>query len=799
MAKRIFRVDLSEGARDFKPVATEPGLPMLDRANANFAILHRWLGTMAAEPVWIGEDSINVFVLGDEGRLDRIDCVPVTKADLEGPLAADLKTLQARIKKAKPESATEQSLHRVTRQTVAHLANDLDAGGQDSFFFKYRRGKDPWKLVWCWGYQRTDQEPAIASICTNPECHQLFVKRAQNKNKCPGCDETPSARRSSSGAAGGGVFALPAVRYGGIAALALLALFLLLYFGGKAQLVVTPGEITGPAGSKIDYKVSSRRFWIFNSDVTAKVQPQAFDVKLVEFDSTKKFVLGLASGKTAVEFEHSGKKAKADITIGPPNTPKKLVIEPSSLTVDVGGKGECQVIGYYDGDVQIDLTDLATWDVTDSRIGAATDGEVDGFEPGTSKVTVKFRGKAGDKYVEDSIPLEVKYPAGLIVVSPDPVSLAVDETLALELGSSDKQPFVLTSSDPKIVDVQPDNQLVGKGAGLAEITIKQGKVEKVVTVRVKGTPYKSIHIVSDAAGFKPGDTITLKTGDRGKLKVVGRTAAGKETEIPPDKLQWVKQPLAEHMGLNLDTLTYIGLSPTTEVREMAVQVGGELTALAKYEVKKGATSTELIGEFWPHPPIKVGQGNITVNPAFFGKGLKYSDTGGLVITEIEEGSVLSTLGIPKGAMITGMNDKGFEGGITAVREYLEGNPIVDGSRIQYLDPKTNLRKVVTYKKKPIGFGLADVTLQGVKTVDLTAAEFQGELTIQVLEQGDYRLVDSKDKPISKWQTAAAKSTITFINDKIPRTPGDEYDLKVERKIGANVRRFQITFPLKDIK
>ena len=50
MATQIYRVDLSENARDFQATATEPGLPMLDRQGSNFEILQQWFGTLIAEP-----------------------------------------------------------------------------------------------------------------------------------------------------------------------------------------------------------------------------------------------------------------------------------------------------------------------------------------------------------------------------------------------------------------------------------------------------------------------------------------------------------------------------------------------------------------------------------------------------------------------------------------------------------------------------------------------------------------------------------------------------------------------------
>jgi hypothetical protein len=52
MARRFVRVDLSDGARDFRAVAIEPGVPVLDRPGASGKILFKWLGGMVAEPEW---------------------------------------------------------------------------------------------------------------------------------------------------------------------------------------------------------------------------------------------------------------------------------------------------------------------------------------------------------------------------------------------------------------------------------------------------------------------------------------------------------------------------------------------------------------------------------------------------------------------------------------------------------------------------------------------------------------------------------------------------------------------------
>ena len=84
MATRFVRVDLSETARDYRPIAVEPGVPMLDRSGANSRILFRWLGGMVAEPLWEG-DTVGFYVRDDKGgRLEDVICQPASAQDLPG-------------------------------------------------------------------------------------------------------------------------------------------------------------------------------------------------------------------------------------------------------------------------------------------------------------------------------------------------------------------------------------------------------------------------------------------------------------------------------------------------------------------------------------------------------------------------------------------------------------------------------------------------------------------------------------------------------------------------------------------
>ncbi len=187
MARRFVRIDLCDAARDFRPVAIEPGLPVLDKANANGRLLFKWLGGLVAEPEWDG-DSVSLFVQDDHGgRLEDVVGQPASDEDLQGLLKEDVALLRERLAKAKADSPSERLVLKKIREDFAALADDPNRFDRDSFFFRYRDQQHRWRLVWCPGYQRREPEKAQAVICTDPDCNLLFVRRPGGSARCPGC------------------------------------------------------------------------------------------------------------------------------------------------------------------------------------------------------------------------------------------------------------------------------------------------------------------------------------------------------------------------------------------------------------------------------------------------------------------------------------------------------------------------------------------------------------------------------------------------------------------------------------
>ena len=246
MATRFVRVDLSAGARNYRPIAIEPGMALLDPANTHSKILLRWLGRLAAEPVW-EQNSVNFFVRDDAGgRLEEIVCQPATREDLEGPLADDLAALKNRVARAKAETPGEEALLKSLRQSLGQLLDNPNRTDLDSYFFRYRDATGRWRLVWCWGFQRSDGEPAPAVVCTDTDCNLLFVRRPKQSPKCPSCAavaERKAHRRSPVGL------------------MSLLLLLILLglvawWWEHRPRITVTPENPSLIVGELVELKVS---------------------------------------------------------------------------------------------------------------------------------------------------------------------------------------------------------------------------------------------------------------------------------------------------------------------------------------------------------------------------------------------------------------------------------------------------------------------------------------------------------------------------------------------------------------
>lgn len=492
MIKPLFYVDLSEDARDYRHTALEPGLPLLDRQGVNFQILRKWLGDVVAEPEWRNQDTVGFYMVDEErGRLEEVDCQPVSRSELEKRFAKDLDAIRARVKKIKPESSTEQMVHRILKKSLAEQTNDLDNSDFDSFFFKCRASNEDWRLVWCCGYQRKDLEPLKARLWNTPDGEYLGVR--------PPLQGGRVKRRKRTGPLD--VVMSPWV------AIALLLLVAAFFIAFRPKLVVNPTEWAGPLGSQIDYRVEDHRWFFFRNDVTPRALAQSHDPRVLEFGRD-----GVAEatgvGKTYVSFRVGNRIVDSVVEVGPPQIPDQLVIEPGEdVRVAVGSTRQLRALGMYQDGSQVDLTRYVTWVGSDSQLlrvygteaQRTRKGLIEGVGVGQGRVTATF---ATPDAPLDADPVAAAVDVQILLadfttlavtLQPDTFSVGQSSRVEVEGIDKDNQRHRLTGASILSVRVDPTNLaavdgdfLVGRSEGKGEVKVTYGDLDRTVPFTIAG-------------------------------------------------------------------------------------------------------------------------------------------------------------------------------------------------------------------------------------------------------------------------------------------------------------------------
>lgn len=451
MATRFLRLDLSDEARDFRPIAVEPGVPMLDKANANAKILFRWLGGLVAEPVWEG-DSVSFFVRDDYGgRLEDVVCQPATAEDLEKLLHDDLEALKDRIAKARPETPTERAVKETVQRSFKQLTEEPGRPDLDCYFFRFRDVQGRWRLVWCWGYQRVDQEPAPAVICTDPECNLLFVRRPGGSHKCPSCEAALAARPAKK---------RPWRRR------ALTALILVLVIGALVywrlhppRLAANPASWTGPVGGRVEFEIVRAGLLPFlEEDVTGQVVGVVLDPAVARFDQPATAATLVGPGITLLRLHHGDLKTDVTLVAAAPKDPENVIIDPGEVKLAVGTTARVRLFGEYPDGTRVELTEAAEWTAQNDGIVFFYDGLLEGLAEGETTVGARYRATSEGDYLEATAKVNVvdaKLSSLEVAIKPAPVGAGRASRLRVDAVSDRGERYSVLESSRLAMEVAP--------------------------------------------------------------------------------------------------------------------------------------------------------------------------------------------------------------------------------------------------------------------------------------------------------------------------------------------------------
>ncbi len=359
MTTQFVRIDLADGAQDFRPIALQPGLAALDRSGANAKNLSRWLGRYASEPVW--EDDTVTFHIRDEagGRLENVYCQPVTSADLDGPLQEEFQSLRERIQSVRPASRDERNSHKILTNPFGPTTAEgkpIDPGG---CLFKYRGVQGDWRLVWCWGFQRGEGISGQDVICKSRQCSLLTRRAPSWRQPCPRCGTNLPGGR---------------VPWGRVAAVAAL---LLLLTGAAVYYLTRPTAI-------LDGRVIS----FATGEPVADAQVNVEGTKLqAQTDADGKFrIEGLREGSAEIQVIADGYR---DEQVG------KELVAAEKTTANFALTGAASLTGqvlYAAGSETIPLAETSVHVDGYDKLDAVTDDKgqfaISGILPG--EVTVHF-------------------------------------------------------------------------------------------------------------------------------------------------------------------------------------------------------------------------------------------------------------------------------------------------------------------------------------------------------------------------------------------------------------------------
>jgi len=383
--------------------------------------------------------------------------------------------------------------------------------------------------------------------------------------------------------------------------------------------------------------------------------------------------------------------------------------------------------------------------------------------------------------------------AGGFAVTPGDVTMNVNEWLPLEVTTLSDEPINMKSSNPKIVDRYLGTmRIVGRSAGSATLTVTQGASSKNIKVTVTDGKIAAVEVI-------PSRT-TVRVGETGAIKVVATLDDNRRFEIVPDAVNWSQQPPAEYVRFNRNMIEVTGVNITPQEQAVIGSTIGDFPVFGYVSVAPGVTALAADPlenfTFGVHPPVQLGAGmQYLRGGAYLGDNALRIGRDGLIVGDgLGPDSALIRAGLKPGMVITDVDGYSLAGLTPAeIQEYFRTHPFRDGSRITYVNADGNTARYTLGGSS--GVFVQPVRLVEVRPLNLSAIDFNAEMHVQLREKAEYRVTDESGAELAGWKVLGPRENATITTAKIRRITSDEYRVTVERRIGASVKRYPISFNL----
>lgn len=139
-------------------------------------------------------------------------------------------------------------------------------------------------------------------------------------------------------------------------------------------------------------------------------------------------------------------------------------------------------------------------------------------------------------------------------VAPKELNMACDQKLALSVISPDDSQLRITSSNPKVVEIDRARNLIGRNPGTAEITVACGDAVETVAVTVTAIQPDAIFLRNPVA--------TVPVDHDAALTVVARAGSERYYELVSDAVKVESAPSVKFAGVDRAQLKVKGYDPT---------------------------------------------------------------------------------------------------------------------------------------------------------------------------------------------------------------------------------------------
>lgn len=379
-------------------------------------------------------------------------------------------------------------------------------------------------------------------------------------------------------------------------------------------------------------------------DITDKAEWSSGSTSTAEV--RKGLVTGVGTGATTITVKYGKRSITIPVSVG---IVKSLSADQSKLVMKSGNSTKVKVTATYSDETEKEVTSLATWTSSDSKVAEVNAGSITAKGPGRATISASFQNQTVNISVEVD-------QAQTLSVNPVNLILEVNESQQLTLKATDlngneedvTRIAEWSSSSTKVATVN-FGLVSGLSSGKTTVTAKYGG--KTVTIPVEvGMIQKlesNVRILSLKSGEQVNITLTAYLSD-GRASNVTSLAEWKSSSY---KIVDVANGVAKGIGYGKATLTakYGGKSISIPVDvdtlkylktdyvkiEMKVGETKQVKAIATYmdgsdqDVTKPAlwtTSKLLVADVKDGVIRAIGKGKATITVKFAGKSTKVEVT-----------------------------------------------------------------------------------------------------------------------------------------------------------------------------